>query len=810
MDESFKPGELSEEDLAILQAFDAMDMADWEGADSLPAAPADGPSKPADDQELLSPADMLALFVEEVNADLAAMSRALHRLETAEGLDEGGLQGLQRAAHKVKGTAGAVGCQAMSVIALRMEELLGYFTSGSLAPAVALQAVARTIHALEMTLKSLVTYGHESSAPLIELEAEYSAMQLARGGNAPTTPAAEDEAQTPVRIAFKALGDEEGSPVTGKLAAVTFARVDVRRLESLALHSQHLAELSAPLRNAQAEVEKALQELQAAQARLRQLEVSLSTALSSAQASPEREPGEEDSPTSSLVARILREAKPRHGSAYLRPHGKSRHAARLLQARQSLQWDALDMDHYTENDVLLHAINEAIADVATASAQVRLAVDTLSRLTHQHVDQAQRVRNDTFLLRLSPIGTLLTRIERAIAMSASAQQRSIQFVVEGERTEIDRDVLEELKQPLLQLVRTCLTSRFLAEPATQESAANIDQVWIYVRPVANEVTIELGFSLAVGGGAIEELQHVLRRLQGSITVERNAQGGISFHLRLPRAQGAVQGLLVRVGEFRLLVPFSQVQRIDYAPGQDAPPALALSTLLGCAGDQVAQERVQPPVLRLQPGTLHSVLQVDQVLGDVELVVKPLASYIRRPGIAGAAIDGMGNVLPMIDIFALLRYYERYQRVLRGVVSAGESGLTSTPVRPAILIADDSVYMRRSLRQTLEGAGYQVQEARDGMEALEILLASRGGVASSPPQAPAALVLDLEMPNLNGYDLLSILRVHPELVELKIVMLTSRSSEKHRERAQELGAHAYLTKPCAPEDLLETLRSLLKR
>ena len=90
------------------------------------------------------------------------------------------------------------------------------------------------------------------------------------------------------------------------------------------------------------------------------------------------------------------------------------------------------------------------------------------------------------------------------------------------------------------------------------------------------------------------------------------------------------------------------------------------------------------------------------------------------------------------------------------------------------------------------------EAHDGIEAIEILLA----------HPPDVLVLDIEMPNLNGYDLLSIIHVHPELAQVKIVMLTSRSSEKHQARAHDLGAHAYLTKPCPHDTLLETIRSLL--
>src|SRR5207244_4499569 len=121
-------------------------------------------------------------------------------------------------------------------------------------------------------------------------------------------------------------------------------------------------------------------------------------------------------------------------------------------------------------------------------------------------------------------------------------------------------------------------------------------------------------------------------------------------------------------------------------------------------------------------------------------------------------------------------------------------------QPAILVADDSVYFRQSLLQMLKHASYSVTEARDGLEALEQLL----------EHTPDVFLLDIEMPNLNGYDVLSIMRLYPELASVKVIMLSSRSSAKHRQRARELGAHAYLTKPCPQETLLAQIEELLVR
>jgi chemosensory pili system protein ChpA (sensor histidine kinase/response regulator) len=117
----------------------------------------------------------------------------------------------------------------------------------------------------------------------------------------------------------------------------------------------------------------------------------------------------------------------------------------------------------------------------------------------------------------------------------------------------------------------------------------------------------------------------------------------------------------------------------------------------------------------------------------------------------------------------------------------------------LLVADDSVYIRHSLRQTFERVGYEVIEARDGIEALECL---------SSDHPPSVMLLDIEMPNLNGYDLLNILHSQPGFVDCKTILLTSRSSAPHRQRAMELGAYAFLGKPCSQEVLLETVQKAL--
>ncbi len=815
MDDEFNKKELSAEDLAILQAFDEMNLEGWEegkeGEEE--RSEKDIATRPLTDQEMganfLTPEEMLAIFVGEASEDIATLRQTLQQLEPDDHLDGTHLQVLQRTAHKLKGTTGAMGCTAMSTIAHHIEELVKLITNGTIAPFIGLNALVQTVHALEMTLDSLVTSGEESSGPLSELEAEYKALNIEiTSGQAEkqalaTAAEGEQETESTIHVPLRATVEIEPASKTTQesLTTMQVMRVDVDRFEQLIQHTEQLAELSSPLESAQAEVGKALQELQTAQARLRHLEVLVSAQLVAKNSSVTPEPnGNEDRPTSSLIARILDESRQRTGQHYQR---KSKAPVQPAKTADSLQWDDLEIDRFTENDVLALSLGEAIADVATASAQLRAAFAQLSRITQQHIDLAANVRDDTLLLSLAQISALVPRIERAVMMSALAQQHQVFFETEGETTEIDQDILEQLKQPLLQLVRTCTAygSHKAAETGVEEQEKAADRIWLHVHTVDNEVNIEVGFSMTVAGGALDEVQEAIRRLHGTIVARRNKLGGVSFHLRLPRSQGAIQGFLVAVGSRRVVVPFSQVRRIEHSTEHAAEPLYTLNGLLGFPLEQAPPESVRAVII-LQTERPPLAVEVDAILGETRLVVKPLAPHLQRRGIVGTAIDGTGNILLIVNVPELINRYELLETTVKvaAIRSGGNHSSYTAQRQPSILVADDSVYIRQSLHQTLSYAGYKVSEADDGMKTLERLL----------DHPPDALLLDIEMPNLNGYDVLSMMHAHPVLANVKTIMLTSRMSEKHKARARELGADAYLTKPCPQDVLLETLRLLLKK
>jgi chemosensory pili system protein ChpA (sensor histidine kinase/response regulator) len=227
---------------------------------------------------------------------------------------------------------------------------------------------------------------------------------------------------------------------------------------------------------------------------------------------------------------------------------------------------------------------------------------------------------------------------------------------------------------------------------------------------------------------------------------------------------------------------------------DEIPLVSLAALLGIEEDQ----HLLDMGLVVDVGRQRVALLVDDVLGDQEVVVQALPAHLRRRAVRGATVTSDGHVLLLLDLPELV------SGMLEGTVVPRRHAARATPpvlstLAPRVLVVDDSISIRRTLEQTLTRAGFEVELARDGIEALDRMLVS----------APRVVVLDIEMPRLDGYELLTILRDTPQFADVRVVMLTSRAAEKHREHALQLGARAYLVKPCPQDTLIATVRGLLE-
>lgn len=770
----FYEDDLTDEERAILHAFDAANLDDLAASentqDTILAV------QPARDEDLRS------TFIEEVAGDCTELDRILqHERDTR------GARAVQRIAHKLKGTCGAMDCIALATIALHLETLAKRIEGENIDLQSGWQALERGCLSLALTLEEYATRGRESSVQLDEFEDE--CRRLGIDLHAPGAARPRQSTYTPLLFEHT-------------------ARVDRERIETLHHHAENLAMMGIPLAEAQLEVEQAIQELHAAEERLRRLELRLTvlpTNQSALDAGNNSQRDQQDSrssevaalaqgqATSSLIARILSEAARRTGR--LTP----RSPAPAASTSAALDWDELEIDRFKEDAVLAFSLGEAIADVSIASSHLRIAFAHLSRLFQEQSAQSIAIHDNVQLLHLTTASYLFRRVAQEVQAAAVADQPTIQFEVRGETTELDQRTIEQLGPALLRLIQTGLDQLARAAFGAESPPPRL---WLEARAAGSFVMLEVGFSLPVESSVLTEIDDIVRALGGTLALRRAETAGVIYALRLPRSCGTLHALIVRVGHYSFAVPFAQVQQVMPASEERTMAAVSLRVLLGLPPEP--QPRRPPASLSLAGDERHESLpfiHIEEVLGDTRLIIKQLPLPLRRPGISGAAIDGSNNVLPVLDLLELLRHAQSSSAYCSPPEQL--SGQEELPARPptrarTVLVADDSISLRHTLRQLLSREHYEVSEARDGLDTLERLR----------ELCPDALLLDIEMPNANGFDVLRLLRFRPELSAMKIIMLTSRLSDKHRARAFDLGAHAYLTKPCDQETLLETLRRVL--
>jgi two-component system, chemotaxis family, sensor histidine kinase and response regulator PixL len=356
-----------------------------------------------------------------------------------------------------------------------------------------------------------------------------------------------------------------------------------------------------------------------------------------------------------------------------------------------------------------------------------------------------------------------------------------------------------------------------------------------------EFIFEPGFStasqvseLSGRGMGLDVVRSYLRSIKGTVTVTSSPQQGTTFTLYLPLTLTISKLLIVLANSVALALPVDsieeiitpdadQVQRsghqrfltwrdqsipiyrladqLDYACPLPAAPA---SKILAAAMPH--PDSWSLPLLVFRQEQQMFALEVDRLIAEQELVIKPFSEAIAPPSYTcGCTILGDGSLLPVIDGNTLLSLgLEQTKGLSVGVdafqQAAGQSPRAFKTVQaPMVLVVDDAVTLRRTLALSLERAGYQVWQARDGQEAISQL---------QEHPSIQLIICDIEMPNMNGFEFLSYRRQDPHLATLPIVMLTSRSNDKHRWLAMQLGATTYLTKPYLEPELLATLEALI--
>lgn len=518
------------------------------------------------------------------------------------------------------------------------------------------------------------------------------------------------------------------------------------------------------------------------------------------------------------------------------------------------KFDPLELDRFSTLQQLSRALNESAADLGGLQG----VLDDLSRQYDVLLQQQSRVSSELqdglMRARMVPFDGLVPRLRRVVRQAGQDTGKQVHVILEGTHGELDRNVLDRMVAPLEHMLRNSV-AHGLETPEQRRAAGKPEEgeIAIRLRREGSEIVLEVaddgagldreairrraeqrglvqadavlgdaeldamifspGFStadqvsqLAGRGVGMDVVHNEVRQLGGSVDIHSVRGQGVTFTLRLPQTLAVTQAVFVQIGETTYAVPVASVSGIgrisrerfetidgDYHYGGEAFALHDLGTLVG-QGPARAEGQAQVPLLLVRAGELRAAVAIDQVLGNREIVVKPVGLQIASvPGIYGATITGDGRVVVILDVAPLVRRFQANPHKPIAVTSQ-----VSDRQAPLVMVVDDSLTMRKVTGRILERHNFEVAVARDGVEALERL----------EERVPDLMLLDIEMPRMDGYELATAMRADPRYKDVPIVMITSRSGDKHRQRAFEIGVQRYLGKPYQELDLMRNVYDLL--
>ncbi|MBK1722952.1 hybrid sensor histidine kinase/response regulator [Thiocystis violacea] len=536
--------------------------------------------------------------------------------------------------------------------------------------------------------------------------------------------------------------------------------------------------------------------------------------------------------------------------------GRSQGAASTSEGSDT--FDALEMDRYNELHSHSHAFIESFADFNLLTDRVQSELETLKNTFTAQTRMQDDLQGGLLESRMVPAARICDRLKRAVRHTGHQTGKDVAISISGEDVLVDSYVLGELAEPLIHLIRNAIDHgiespeerarlgkspqgavevRFAREGdkvviRCQDDGRGLDYVRLREKAlslglmredenpsegVLANMILQPGFSTAAEvtpvsgrGVGMDIVNSSVQQLKGSLGISSRTGQGAVMTLRLPLTLGVVHAMLIEVAQQTVAIPVDAVKRVVHGGTRhiakmgsewifridDTASSVKLAgDLFAYAGQRALEDDATDarPVLLVNGGTAGLLaLVVDRVLDADDLVLKQPGRYLENiPGLIGISVLGDGHVVPLVDAGRLLL---RSETVSSNALPRGRP-LHNPRDEKDILVVDDSLSVRNSLSQMLNDAGYRVRTAKDGLEAADAIEARH----------PAAVLLDLEMPRMNGIELTEHLRGRQATKSLPIVMITSRSQDKHRKRAQEAGVNAYLTKPYQELEVLDLLR-----
>lgn len=771
---------------------------------------------PAEDIDV----SVLASFRRE-GPDLALkLAAVLDRIIAGDG-GEDALRQAQRFAHTIKGSANVCGVRAIAVLSHHLEDLLEFLTEHNLIPSAALgntlAAGADGLAVLFDAVNGVEPHDPEGLRPILQEVLDW-ANRIDREGVAAL---ADDRVQAPT-ARQEGVASETTSPVRpGTIAdeEETFVQVPARLIDDLL---RQVGELTMALSQSEEQLRQAQRTL--------------------------RESGEIEQKNALHVAELEKLVD-------LRGLGSQSVGGRRVDSESA--FDPLELEQYNEMYIATRRLNEGVSDARELARSLDGTLRDLDDLAQQQIKLSQQIRHLTMGTRLVPVSAIVPRLQRVVRQTCRATGKAAELVVRGDEVRIDGEVMDRLMPALMHVIRNAIDHGIelsdqresagkrrqgrleiqfgqlgdQIEVVIADDGRGLDLVRVRAKAVeigliepgadlsdqeAALLTLRPGFStrgqvtqVSGRGVGMDVVASSVRSLGGSLAIDSEPGKGYRLTTRLPASLLAMYCLLVRCQDQLLAVPASEVRLAVvsdeggiemsadgwvFRHQEGTLPLIHLNGLMGLPVRDPEQGR--QVVLLVDSDAGERAIMVEALLEGRELVVMKLGPLVPRvPGLMSASILGDGRVVPILELRALLR------------IAAGADLGEMLPAQaaeiadlPTVLIVDDSLSMRKFLSRLVEDGGYRTVTARDGMDAIQTLTREPVDV----------LLVDMEMPQMNGLELTAHLRAQPETSSLPIAMITSRSTEKHRREALRAGVNQYFVKPYRDEDVLDFIQQALEQ
>ncbi|MFC5302213.1 Hpt domain-containing protein [Azospira restricta] len=519
-------------------------------------------------------------------------------------------------------------------------------------------------------------------------------------------------------------------------------------------------------------------------------------------------------------------------------------------------FDPLEFDRFTRFQELTRMMAESVNDVATVQQNLLKNLDDANAAILAQARMNRQLQQELMSVRMVPFASQADRLYRIVRQTAKELGKRANLEIRGGQVELDRSVLDKIGAPLEHLLRNAVAHGLEGREARLAAGkTEIGEVTLTLAQEGNEIILSMaddgagldfarirargieagllaadeeadegrlikliftpGFSTAAEvsqiagrGVGMDVVKTEIGALGGRIEVNSLPGKGCTFRLYIPLTLAVTQALLVRAGSHLYAIPSSMIEQVlelketFLARIREAGeaewlgnryPYRFLPHLLGDTG-ALPEARRQYWVLLLRSGAQRVAVQVDELRGNREIVVKNIGPQLARVvGIDGATVLGDGQVVLILNPVALASRARaaHLPEVAPTALQAPDEHKATAATLPTVMVVDDSLTVRKITGRLLSREGYQVLTAKDGVDALEQML----------DIIPDVLLVDIEMPRMDGFDLTRNVRADEKLKDVPIIMITSRTADKHRNYAFEIGVNNYLGKPYQEDELL---------